>query len=204
MSILVIGGAGFIGRRMVPVLVGAGHDVTCVDIDVAGATAAFARLGAHDYRRAYGMTITCVRPANVTGPDKKFGSIDHVNCMCQPARGQSITFPHADAMRCVIHVEDMAEAFARVLLADKPKHTTYNSGGTTLSMGELAALVRELLPKADIRFNAQTGGRAISGNFLIDNRRLIEEFGLQYGPLRQRVKEVINDIRAGEGLPPVA
>jgi nucleoside-diphosphate-sugar epimerase len=159
---------------------------------------------AHDYRRANGMTITCVRPANVTGPDKKFGSIDHVNCMCQPARGQSVTFPYADAMRCVIHVGDMAVAFTRVLLADKPKHTTYNSGGTAVSMGELAALVREFLPMADIRFEAETGGRAISGNFLIDNRRLIEEFGLQYIPLRKRVREVINDIRVGEGLPPVA
>src|SRR6185436_125010 len=98
----------------------------------------------------------------VTGPDKKFGSIDHVNCMCQPARVQSVTFPHADAMRCVIPVEAMAEAFSRVLLADKPKHTTYNSGGTTLSLGELAALVREFLPDADIRFKAETGGRAIS------------------------------------------
>jgi nucleoside-diphosphate-sugar epimerase len=159
---------------------------------------------AHDYRRAYGMTITCVRPANVTGPDKRFGSIDHVNCMCQPARGQPVTFPHADAMRCVIHVEDMAEAFARVLVADKPKHTTYNSGGTAVSMGELAALVREFLPDADIRFQEEAGGRAISGNFLIDNRRLVEEFGVQYRPLRERVREVINDIRAGEGLPPVA
>ena len=107
-------------------------------------------------------------------------------------------------MRCVIHVEDMAEAFSRVLLADKPKHTTYNSGGTTLSLGELAALVREFLPDADIRFEAETGGRAISGNFLIDNRRLIEEFGMQYRPLRQRVREVINDIRVGEGRPPIA
>ncbi len=312
MSILVIGGAGFIGRRMIPILAKAGHHVTCMDIDVAGATAAFAPLGdkvkvvrgdvtqfddvigavqesraekvinlsyfigdlaphiafkfdiqgmdncfeaarrcnvkhtvfassvavsgqqshfgermvdetderrgdtqyavnkimnewqAHDYRRAYGMTITCIRPANVTGPDKKFGSIDHVNCMCQPARGKSIEFPHADTMRNMIHVEDMAEAFARVLLADKPKHTTYNSGGTTISLGELAALVGEYLPAADIRFKEQTGGRATSGNFLIDNRRLIEEFGLQYKPLRQRVKEVINDIRLSEGLPPIA
>jgi nucleoside-diphosphate-sugar epimerase len=312
MTILAIGGAGFIGRRMIPILAAAGHDITCMDIDAAGARAAFAHLGdkvkvvrgdvtqfddvigavqesradrvvnlsyfigdlaphvafkldiqgmdncfeaarrcnvkhtvfasslavsglqshfgerpvnetderrgetqyavnkimnewqAHDYRRAYGMTITCIRPANVTGPDKKFGSIDHVNCMCQPARGQSVTFPYADAMRCVIHVEDMAEVFARVLLSDKPRHTTYNSGGTTVSMGELAGQVREFLPNADIRFDAQTGGRAISSNYLIDNSRLIEEFGLQYKPLRQRVKEVINDIRAGEGMSPLA
>jgi len=312
MSIVVMGGAGFIGRRMIPLLAAAGHSITCVDIDVSGARAAFSRWGdkvtvrrgdvtqfddvigavqearaerlinlsyfigelaphdafkldiqgmdncfeaarrcgvkhtvfassvavsgqqsafgerlvdetderrgetqyavnktinewqAHDYRRAYGMTITCIRPANVTGPDKKFGSIDHVNCMCQPARGQSVSFPHADTMRCVIHVEDMAEAFARVALADKPTHSTYNSGGMTVSLGELAALVREFLPDADIRFDAQTGGREISGNYLIDNRRLIEEFGLQYRPLRQRVKEVINDVRIGEGLTPIA
>jgi len=309
MSILVIGGAGFIGRRMIPILAGQGHAITCMDIDVAGAAAAFAKLGdkvkvvrgdvtqfddvigavqeskadrvinlsyfigdlaphtafkldiqgmdncfeaarrfgvkhtvfassvavsgqqakfgerlvdetderhgdtqyavnkimnewqAHDYRRAYGMTITCIRPANVTGPDKKFGSIDHVNCMCQPARGKMVEFPHADAMRCVIHVEDMAEAFARVIVADKPKHTTYNSGGVSISMGDLAKIVREFLPDADIRFKDQAGGRAISGNFMIDNRRLVEEFGLQLAPLRQRVKEVINDIRAAEGLP---
>jgi len=98
----------------------------------------------------------------------------------------------------------MAEAFARVALADKPTHSTYNSGGMTVSLGELAALVREFLPDADIRFDAQTGGREISGNYLIDNRRLIEEFGLQYRPLRQRVKEVINDIRMGQGLTPIA
>ncbi len=308
MSILVVGGAGFIGRRMIPILAKAGHQITCMDIDVAGASTAFQsfdnvkvvrgdvtqfddvigavqeskaerlinlsyfigelaphtafkldiqgmdncfeaarrcsvkhtvfassvavsgqqsqfgerlvdetdeRRGdtqyavnkimnewqAHDYRRAYGMTITCIRPANVTGPDKRFGSIDHVNCMCQPARGKAIEFPHADAMRCVIHVEDMAEVFARVALSDKPTHTTYNSGGTPVSMGELAGAVREYLPDAKITFKEQTGGRAISGNFLIDNRRLIEEFGLQYKPLRQRVREVINDIRKGEGLP---
>jgi nucleoside-diphosphate-sugar epimerase len=312
MSILVIGGAGFIGRRLIPILVAADQEVTCMDIDVAGASSAFAPLGdkvnvvrgdvtqfddvigavqesgadrllnlsyfigelpphtafkldiqgmdncfeaarrcgvkhtvfassvavsgaqsnfgertvdedderhgdfqyavnkiinewqAHDYRQAYGMTITCIRPANVTGPDKKFGSIDHVNCMCQPARGEPVTFPHADTMRCVIHVDDMAEVFARVVLADEPKHETYNSGGTTVSLAELAQLVREFLPDADIRFEADGGGRELSGNYLIDNNRLVEEFGVQYAPLRQRVMEVINDVRAGEGLPPVS
>lgn len=312
MSILAIGGAGFIGRRLIPRLVARGETVTCMDIDVAGATAAFADLGdkvttvrgdvtqfedvigamlaakaervvnlsyfigdlaphvafkldiqgmdncfeaarlagvrhtvfassvavsggqtnfgerlvnedddrhgvtqyavnkiinewqAHDYRKNYGMTITCIRPANVTGPDKKFGSIDHVNCMCQPARGASVTFSHKDTMRNVIHVDDMAEAFARVLMSDRPAYETYNSGGAMISLGELAAIVREFLPDADIRFENDAGGRAASGNFMIDNSRLIEEFGLQYAPLRQRVREVINDIRRGEGLPEVA
>ena len=307
MSILVIGGAGFIGRRVMPRLVTRGEQVTCMDIDVATATAAFADLGenltirrgdvtsfddvvgamieskaervinlsyfigdrdphtafkldiqgmdncfeaaritgvkhtvfassiavsgqqshfgdravdeedprhgdtqyavnkiynewqAHDYRRKFGMTITAVRPANVTGPDKKFGSIDHVNCMCEPARGNTVTFPHADAMRCVIHVEDMAEVFARVLMTDAPKHTTYGSGGTGLSLSELADLVRAEIPEADIRFEAESGGKEISGNYLIDNSRVIEEFGVQYAPLSQRVAEVIADIRRDLG-----
>ena len=312
MSILVVGGAGFIGRRMIPILARAGHEVTCMDIDVVGATAAFSGLAdkvavvrgdvtqfddvigavqesraermvnlsyfigdlaphtafkldilgmdncfeaarrsgvrhtvfasslavsgpqanfgeravnetderhgttqyavnkiinewqAHDYRRAYGMTITCIRPANVTGPDKKFGSIDHVNCMCQPARGEPVRFPHADTTRCVIHVEDMAEVFARVALSNQPRYETYSSGGTTVTIGHLAALVREFLPDADIQFDADTGGREASGNFLIDNSRVVEEFGVQYAPLRQRVLEVINNIRAGEGMAPVS
>ena len=38
---------------------------------------------------------------------------------------------------------------------------------------------------------------------MIDNRRLVEEFGMQLKPLRQRVKEVINDIRQAEGFLPV-
>ena len=45
MSIVVMGGAGFIGRRMIPLLAAAGHNITCVDIDAAGARAAFARFG---------------------------------------------------------------------------------------------------------------------------------------------------------------
>ena len=68
--------------------------------------------------------------------------VDHVNCMCQPARGQSVSFAHADTMRCVVHVEDMAEAFARVLLADKPKHTSttgVSSKSSACSTGPFAS-----------------------------------------------------------------
>jgi nucleoside-diphosphate-sugar epimerase len=308
MSVLVVGGAGFIGRRLIPLLLARGEDVVCFDINVArplafgegvklvrGDVTQFddvmvavteakperlinlsyhigsdlpphiatklnvvgmdncfeaARLAgvrhtvyasslavngaqkhfgeravteddfrhgdvqyavckifnewqAKDYRDKYGMTITGVRPANVTGPDKVMGSVDHVNCIVQPARGKSVTFPYRDAMRCPIHVDDTAEVFARVLMAEKPKHGIYNSGGHAISLGDLAAMVREFLPDADIRFDKDTGGREISGNFLIDNTRLVEEFGVQYAPFRSRVRDIINDIRRDEGRPAI-
>jgi nucleoside-diphosphate-sugar epimerase len=159
---------------------------------------------AQDYREKYGMEITAIRPANVTGPDKIVGSVDHVKCITFPARGQSISFPYKDAMRCPVHVDDIAEVFARVLLTDKPRHGVYNTGGTPISLGDLAELVREFLPDAQITFDKESGGKQESGNYLIDNSRLIQEFGLQYLPYRQRVLQIINDIRRDAGLPLVA
>ena len=159
---------------------------------------------ARDYIDKYGMTITAVRPANVTGPDKIRGSIDHVNCITRPARGEPVTFPYRDAMRTPIHVDDIAEVFARVTMTDKPAHAIYNSGGTAISLGELAEMVRGFLPDARVSFENETGGREISSNYLIDNRRLVEEFGVQYVPFRQRVLQIINEVRAEAGKPPIA
>jgi nucleoside-diphosphate-sugar epimerase len=159
---------------------------------------------AKDYRAKFGMSITAVRPANVTGPDKVRGSVDHVNCITQPARGKEISFPYKDAMRCPVHVDDVAEVFARVVLADAPKHDVYNTGGTAISLGSLAEMVKEFLPDARITFQHEMGGREISGNYLIDNTRLVQEFGVQYLPFRQRVLQIINEIRAAEGLPLVS
>lgn len=156
---------------------------------------------AQDYMTKYGMSITGVRPANVTGPDKVRGSVDHVQCITQPARGQTVTFPYKDFMRLPIHVEDIAEVFVRVLLADAPRYPIYNSGGTLISLGELAEMVRDFLPEARITFEHETGGKERSGNYLVDNSRLRQEFEVEYPPFRQRVLEIINDIRRDEGLP---
>jgi nucleoside-diphosphate-sugar epimerase len=88
----------------------------------------------------------------------------------------------------------------RVLLADAPRYPIYNSGGTPISLGELADLVREFLPKAQITFEKE-GGRDESGTYLVDNSRLCQEFEIEYPPLRTRVLEIINDVRRQEGLP---
>ena len=72
-------------------------------------------------------------------------------------------------MRAPIHVDEIAEIFARVVMKDKPAHAVYNTGGHTISLGEIADMVREFIPDAQITFDKETGGRALSGNFMIDN-----------------------------------
>ena len=156
---------------------------------------------AQDYREKYGMEITAIRPANVTGNDKIVGSVDHVFCITNPARGKPISFPYRDAMRCPIHVDEVAEIFARVIMTDKPQRWIYNTGGVAISLGEIADMVREFLPDAKIDFEKETGGKELSGNYLIDNSRLVREFGVQYRPYRERVLQIINEVRREEGLP---
>jgi len=160
----------------------------------------FNEFQARKYIKNYGMSITGVRPANVTGPDKVRGSVDHVQIMVDAARGRPVHLPNKGMMRLLIHVEDIAEVFARVLLADAPRHALYNSGGTPVSLGELADIVREFLPGARITFE-KDGGREESGNYLVDNSRLCKEFGIGYPPLATRVLEVLNDVRREEALP---
>ncbi len=158
---------------------------------------------AQDYTEKFGMLITGVRPANVTGPDKVRGSIDHVNIITEPARGNAITFPFKDAMRCPIHVDDIAEVFARVLMAENPEHPVYNSGGESISLGDIADIVRGYLPDAPIAFDKDTGGKNVSGNYRIDNARLVQEFGVQYRPYHERVLQIINEVRRDNGQPPL-
>jgi nucleoside-diphosphate-sugar epimerase len=163
---------------------------------------AFNEFQARKFIKNYGMSIVGIRPANVTGPDKVRGSVDHVQIMTDAARGKAVHLPQKGLMRLLVHVEDMAEIFARVLLAEAPRHSLYNSGGIPVSLGELADVVRGFLPEAKITF-ASEGGREDSGNYLVDNSRLTKEFGIEFPGLHTRVLEVINDVRRAEGLPPV-
>src|SRR5207237_6831884 len=121
----------------------------------------------------------------------------------QPAGGKPVTFPYKAPVRAPIHVDEIAEIFARVVMKDKPDHAIYNTGGHTISLGDLADMVREFLLDAQITFENETGGRERSGNFMIDNSRVVTEFGMQFRPYRERVLQIINEVRAEEGKPPI-
>src|SRR5262249_58740734 len=162
----------------------------------------FNEFQAKKYIKNYGMSIIGVRPANVTGPDKVRGSVDHVQIMTDPARGKPVHLPSKGMMRLLVHVDDMADIFTRILLAEAPRHHLYNSGGIPVSLGDLADAVRGFLPNAQITFGKE-GGREESGNYLRDRVGGAKEFGSQYPGLHPWVHQITTDARRQEGLPPL-
>ena len=160
----------------------------------------FNEFQAEQYTRNYGMSITGIRPAHVTGPDKVRGSVDHVQAITLPARGLAANFPSQSYTRCPIHVEDASEIFVRVAMSDSPRYNLYNSGGTPITLGALAGLVREFIPDAQITFDGEDDIEE-SDIYMVDNRRIREEFEVEFPPFRQRVLEIINEVRQSEGMP---
>ena len=153
------------------------------------------------YSAAYGMQITGLRAAHVTGWDKVRGSTDHVKCITEPARGLPVEFPYRDAMRIPVHVSDVAEMFARLTEDSSSKHAVYNSGGYGISLGDLAALVSRFVPDAQVTFKQEQGGRDSSPIWLMDNQRWLDEYDYPLPTFESRVQEMINEVRADAGLP---
>lgn len=154
---------------------------------------------AKEYREKHGMCITGVRPGNVSGVDKVWGSVDHVRCIVKPALGERVSFAYRDRMRCVVYADDIAEVFARIAQKIKPEYPMYNSGGETLSLGQIADMVKKFIPDADITFENETGGENEpgAGAYLFSNDRLVKEFGIRYRPYEERVAQMIDIVRSG-------
>lgn len=150
---------------------------------------------AKEYAEKHGMSVVSVRISNVAGSDKAIGSVDHVACIVEPARGRRVTLDKRKRMRNVVHGNDAAEIFLRLAEAKRPRHTVYNSGGEPLSLGEIADMVRHILPDAEISFEDTETPVADNSAYLFDNTRLCEEFGIQYPPYGEWVEKMIKAVR---------
>ncbi|MEV4901233.1 NAD(P)-dependent oxidoreductase [Citricoccus sp. NPDC055426] len=174
------------------------HPLRGVEDNAYAAQKIFNEYQARDYREKHGMNITVIRPSNVSGHDKIFGSSDHVRIITDPAQGIAIELPFRDIMRNIVYVDDVAEVFARIALAT-PRHQTYNTGGNTVSLGDLAGLVTSVVPSARIQFHEEFGGRDGCTNYLISNERLRQEFGFEPRSAEAIVEMIVKQSASNAG-----
>jgi nucleoside-diphosphate-sugar epimerase len=153
------------------------------------------------YAARYGLQAVAVRPPVVFGPGRRLGQITHAEMVNRPALGHPYRMPAAaDAKVALIHVDDVAELFFKLVTAGRVRHAAYHTGGHLVSNGELAEIVRRLIPTAAIAFDPPAAPPAHFGlSFSYDHARAQAEFGYAPAPLVERVRETIAATRAALG-----
>ena len=107
------------------------------------------------YRKQHGVDSVSLRPGWVYGPGRTTDCA--IRTMIQDAQaGQRTAFPFGrDFYRQYVHVEDVAAAILLALDAkDLPRRSYTITGGSYLALGDVAAIVRKVLPAAHIEMGA--------------------------------------------------
>ena len=195
-SIAVFGVQETFGMRPV------NEDDLSAPVNVYGMTKAANDFAAGKYIDRYGLDLRGVRICTVFGHGRVTGMTGLIGglMMSLPAVGKPISMPfHQDEPSPMIHAEDAAEIFVRAALSEGLNHPVYISGGHLCTIGEMAGIVREFIPDAQIT----TGDQAVPHIYMVDNSRMLADIGYELAPLRVRILEHINDARREAGMTPI-
>ena len=156
---------------------------------------------ANAYNAQYGMEIIALRIALVYGWASRGGLNWANDIVAMPATGKPAVIPCRSSQRaCLIHMDDVAEIFTRLVRNETLSHRVYHTGGYTCPLEEVAGLVKEFIPEAQISFDEQAA--ELPFVYLIDNRRMLQELGVPLRDLREGILHVMSAVRARAGLAP--
>src|SRR5438094_1850451 len=147
------------------------------------------------YEAKYGTATVSLRVAIAYGPGRRRGTTVWASDFASlPALGKPVTLPFPeDDWNCYIYVDDVAEQVYRLTTKVALTHRVYNSGGHTLLARELAALVREIVPGAEIEFSPEKPHSPFV--YRLDDRRIREELGFSLRSMREGVHDHIDKVR---------
>lgn len=143
------GGDTHVSRRISPV----NEDDLIGPATLYGACKAFNERLAATYAEAYGVSTVGLRPTLVYGPYRESGSATALTRVIEgPARGEAVAVGPGDHLFDWQHVADAGRAFAAAALADGHdlSRRVYNVCGERATLREVAAVVRDYLPDAEI------------------------------------------------------
>jgi nucleoside-diphosphate-sugar epimerase len=117
------------------------EDTECRPRSLSGWMKRFNEAMAEHYNAIAASRFIGVRISSIHGRGKRgtFAPMDMI--LDAIGRTENLTLPwSSDYEMSFIHIDDVAEVFLHLVLAEAPKWTIYNTGGNTLTMGELAAI----------------------------------------------------------------
>lgn len=164
-----------------------------------------AEVVASQYQQLYGVQSTALRPCigyghGGTNPVfvRWFSSI-----VSLPAVGKPVHLECTGDWKFSLVISDQVADFARrALKADSSPHPAYNLGGPPTSLKDVAAVVKRLIPDAQITFGDEPENCELP--WLINCDRAKEDFGWVPWTLEEAVLIHANEARLDAGLPPLS
>jgi nucleoside-diphosphate-sugar epimerase len=169
-----------------------------------GGKAYLEQLGSH-YAALHGMAVAGLRPSIVYGWGRQTGaSVFAGEMMDRAAVGQPVTVGFGDARISMVYVDDVADQFLALLDADAGRFRRrrfFNTGGDTVTVRQLADVVRRVVPDARITVTS-AGERDVAGLAAsVSDRALTEAVGVRrkFTPIEVGVREHIAAARRRAG-----
>ena len=172
--------------------------------NVYGAIKSLDEFMSRHYATQFGVDSIGLRHAVVYGYARTRGLGGGIELFERAAIGRPATVDHGDALLTWIYVEDAAEAMVMAATTTNPrtKGRIYNTGGTLATPGDVAAIVRDLIPDVDITVRP---GKLLGADLpTFDAARVATD--LNFRPthdLRSGVRAAVNAARGAAGLTPV-
>ena len=131
----------------------------------------------------------------VYGPGRKRGTTAWASDFATlPAMGKPVRLPFpADDWNCYAYVEDVAEEIYALSTKPTLAHRVYNGGGHTVRACDLAALVRGIIPEAQINFTPEKPRSLFI--YRMDSTRIRQELGFELRSMRDGIKDHISKIQ---------
>ena len=149
------------------------------------------------YAALYDLEVVKIRPSSILGPGSSIWPSRFIDRVALGETGQA---PYGESARDnVVAVDDIAALLSRLITGPAPAHRTYLASGHNVTMGELADVVRSVVPGAQIEFPNPKRRPTYAETF--DNARAVTEFGWTITGLKETVRAHIDGVRAQAGFP---
>jgi nucleoside-diphosphate-sugar epimerase len=154
---------------------------------------------ADKYREIYGLQTVKVRPSAILG----VGNTMWPSLLISPvAVGEPGSAPFGSSSRNnVVAVEDLAELYRKILVAQRLEHDTYLASGHNVVMSDLAKAIYRFVPRAQLNFDESTPPPPYPTTF--DNTRAVREFDWKLHSLEESVLLHLNAERSRQGYAPI-
>jgi len=153
------------------------------------------------YAGTYGMSVPIIRPIRIYGPPSEPTRNPMSYMIVCAAEGKPVELPdtYEGSYTDPIHTKDLGNAISLVHLAKELRYEIYNcTDGDPITYGEVADIIKEIIPDADIRLGTQKPPRLTPHHRVSIDRLKEEGWPQEYANPKEGIQQCVDYLKEGK------